>query len=202
MALTFSMLARIRSMRGIEAGPLCILGAPMRQEYAATVGPAGKQDDKNVTAERTDDGRWRVVIDGEEKLVDAVLIRPGTWSLIVDGRSHIVDVDNRKRGTAVLVNATETDIALEDARRKKLAQLVVRKGDGGTGEVIKAPIAGKLVKVMVAVGDKVEAGQAVAVLEAMKMENEITAERGGTVKAIHAEPGGNIDTHDKLVTLE
>jgi len=174
----------------------------MRQEYAATIGRPGKQPDKNVTAERTDDGRWRVVVDGEEKLVDAVMIRPGTWSLIVDGRSYLVDVDKRKRATAVLVNASETNIALEDARRKRLASLVTRKDSGGTGEVIVAPITGKLVKLLVAVGDKVEAGQAVAVIEAMKMENEIAAERGGTVKKIHAEAGTSIETHDQLVTLE
>lgn len=173
----------------------------MRQEYAATVGPAGKQDDKIVTAERTDDGRWRVVVDGAETLVDAVMIRPGTWSLIVEGRSYLVDVDARKRGTAVLVGASETMVTLEDARRKQLAQLVSRKGSSAAGEVIVAPIAGKVVKLLVAVGDTVEAGQAVVVLEAMKMENEITAERGGTVTVIHAQPGGSIETHDLLVTL-
>ena len=52
------------------------------------------------------------------------------------------------------------------------------------GETIRAPIAGKVVKVLVAVGDTVAPGTAVIVLEAMKMENELVAERGGTVSAV------------------
>jgi len=174
----------------------------MRQEYAATVGPSGSKQDTNVTAERTDDGRWRIVVDGNEQLVDAALVRPGTWSLVIDGRSYLVDVDERKRGTVVLLGASETAVDLEDARRKRLAQLVTRDDAAGSGEEVAAPIAGKLVKLLVAVGDQVEPGQAVVVLEAMKMENEITAERGGKVKAVHAEPGASVETHDKLVTLE
>jgi biotin carboxyl carrier protein len=59
-----------------------------------------------------------------------------------------------------------------------------------------------VVTILVAAGDAVEAGQGVAVLEAMKMENEIKADRGGTVAAIHAEAGQSVEANDQLVTLE
>jgi biotin carboxyl carrier protein len=69
------------------------------------------------------------------------------------------------------------------------------------GESIRAPIAGKVVKVLVAVGDPVAVGAAVIVLEAMKMENQLVAERGGTVTAIHKAAGQAVDTGDLLVEI-
>ena len=56
-------------------------------------------------------------------------------------------------------------------------------------------------KVLVAVGDVVEPGQGVAVLEAMKMENEIKADRGGLVKAMHAVAGDSVETQQRLAEL-
>ena len=67
--------------------------------------------------------------------------------------------------------------------------------------MVAAPIAGRVVKLLVGVGDDVVAGQPVAVLEAMKMENEILAERGGKVSALHVQPGVTVDTQDPMVTL-
>ena len=69
------------------------------------------------------------------------------------------------------------------------------------GETLRAPIAGKVVKVLVAVGDEVAAGSPVIVLEAMKMENELVAERGGKVTAVNKQAGQAVDTGDVLVEL-
>ncbi len=169
----------------------------MRRELAATA----SKSELDIVIEAIEDGRWRVLIDGREHDVDAVEVRPGTWSLVIDGRSHVVDLEVRKRGTAMLFGATDTMVVLEDARRKRLGRAVVRDSSAGSGEVIRAPIAGRLVKLLVVVGDTVEVGQGVAVLEAMKMENEIKAERGGTVRTVHAAAGQSVDTQDKLLTL-
>ena len=65
-----------------------------------------------------------------------------------------------------------------------------------------APIAGKVVKIFVEVGAEVEPGQAVVVLEAMKMENEIKASRAGRVSTIHVAPGASVETRAKLVSIE
>jgi biotin carboxyl carrier protein len=171
----------------------------MRRELVATVG----KSELNVVVEPQDDGKWRVVIDGREHIVDAQPVRPGTWSLLVEGRSYVIDLDERKRGTAISAGDTHALTTLEDARRKRLASAVADSGGAKvSGEVVKAPIAGKVVKLLVAVGDKVDAGAGIVVLEAMKMENEIKAESGGTVKKIHVEPGQAVETHDSLVTLE
>jgi acetyl-CoA/propionyl-CoA carboxylase biotin carboxyl carrier protein len=61
---------------------------------------------------------------------------------------------------------------------------------------------GTIVKIMVAQGDTVEAGQAVIVLEAMKMENHINAELAGTVKELRVEQGATVGTGDILLVIE
>ena len=61
---------------------------------------------------------------------------------------------------------------------------------------------GTIVKVMVAVGDTVESGQALVVLEAMKMENHINAEKSGTVSELRVATGDTVGTGDVLVVIE
>jgi biotin carboxyl carrier protein len=146
------------------------------------------------------DGRFRVWVDGAEQAVDARALRPGTWSLVIDGRSYLVDLDHRRSGIAASVGDSEAMLHVEDALHKRLAAAAGTRV-AARGESIRAPIAGKVVKVLVAPGDQVAAGSAVIVLEAMKMENELAAERGGTVTAIHKVAGQAVDTGDLLVEM-
>jgi acetyl-CoA/propionyl-CoA carboxylase, biotin carboxylase, biotin carboxyl carrier protein len=73
---------------------------------------------------------------------------------------------------------------------------------GGGGGTVSAPMQGTIVKVLVQAGDAVEPGQALLVLEAMKMENHINAEAGGTVKEVRVAAGDNVGTGDILVVIE
>jgi acetyl-CoA/propionyl-CoA/long-chain acyl-CoA carboxylase, biotin carboxylase, biotin carboxyl carrier protein len=73
-------------------------------------------------------------------------------------------------------------------------------GGGGSGEV-SVPMQGTIVKVLVSVGDSVEPGQAVAVLEAMKMENNITAEASGPVTEVKVQPGDAVGAGDVIVVI-
>jgi acetyl-CoA/propionyl-CoA carboxylase biotin carboxyl carrier protein len=75
-------------------------------------------------------------------------------------------------------------------------------GSGGGNGTITAPMQGTIVKVLVSEGDTVEAGQAVLVLEAMKMENHINAETAGTVREIRVAEGDTVGTGDVLVVIE
>jgi biotin carboxyl carrier protein len=171
----------------------------MRREISATVD--GRE--VAVTVEPSPDGHWQVSIDGRAaRAVDAVEIRPGTWSLLCDGHSLVVDLDRRAQGPAVLFAGAEARIDLVDARQRRLAQAVGHAGRGApSGEIVKAPIAGKVVKLLVTTGDEVAAGQGVAMLEAMKMENEIKADHGGVVETVHVRPGQSVETQEPLFTL-
>ncbi len=73
-------------------------------------------------------------------------------------------------------------------------------GGGGSGQVT-VPMQGTIVKVLVSVGDEVEVGQAVTVLEAMKMENNITSETSGTVTEIMVAPGDSVGAGDVVVVI-
>lgn len=187
-----------------------ITGSHTGPEVAAELGSASAPDDEAgafdgdiaVFVQPGDDGSWRVRVGGRHYVVDAARIRPGTWSLIVDGRSLVIDLDERHTGTALCHGRNEFTVDLDDAQRKRLARAMAKSGAaGGRGEIIRAPIAGKVVKVLVAEGDDVVAGQGVAVLEAMKMENEIKAERGGKVASVHVAEAQSVETSDKLLTL-
>ena len=70
-----------------------------------------------------------------------------------------------------------------------------------SGEDITAPLPGTMTEILVKPGDKVEEGQTVAILEAMKMENEIQAESGGTVKEIKVAKGDSVLEGTVIVTL-
>jgi len=146
-------------------------------------------------------GRFRVTIDGTSHEVDGRAIRPGTWSVVVGGRSFLVDLDRRRAGIAASVGASEAMLQVEDALHRRLANAAQPRGVA-RGETIRAPIAGKVVKVLVAVGDNVTPGTPVIVLEAMKMENELVAERGGTVKTVNKQAGQAVDTGDLLIEIE
>ena len=75
-------------------------------------------------------------------------------------------------------------------------------GSGGGNGVIEAPMQGTIVDVQVAVGDTVSAGDTVVVLEAMKMENAITADIDGTVAEVAVSQGDSVGSGDLLVKIE
>ena len=145
-------------------------------------------------------GQVRVTIDGVARDALAQPIRPGTWSIIIDGRQHLVDLDKRRTGVAASVGAGEVMLQVEDALHRRLS-IATHVRERTSGETLRAPIAGKVVKVLVAVGDVVAPHAPVIVLEAMKMENEIVSEHGGTVKAIHKQASQAVDTGDLLIEL-
>lgn len=168
----------------------------MRKELVVTT--AGRE--AVVVIDRQGDGSLAVEIDGVRRAVDARALRPGTWSLVIDGHSFTVDLDPRRNGVAASVGLAEAVLTVEDAQTRRL-RLATHRGPAPRGEEVNAPIAGKVVKLLCAVGDEIAAGQAVAVLEAMKMENEIIAERGGKVSDIARQPGQSVETGERLMTL-
>lgn len=108
----------------------------------------------------------------------------------------------RDDGTyVILIHGVVYEVEVRDARSEKAAQ--VRRADAGTsGEaVVKAPIPGRIVKVLVTAGEAVEKDQPLVTLDAMKLENEIPAPRAGTVKTIAARPGVAVERGQVLVVI-
>jgi acetyl-CoA/propionyl-CoA carboxylase, biotin carboxylase, biotin carboxyl carrier protein len=89
-----------------------------------------------------------------------------------------------------------------NARRGPRPRPAANTGGGAGDGTIAAPMQGTIVKILVAEGDAVEAGQSVLVLEAMKMENHINAEAAGTVREIRVAAGDTVGTGDVLLVIE
>jgi acetyl-CoA/propionyl-CoA carboxylase biotin carboxyl carrier protein len=118
-------------------------------------------------------------------------------------RTVPVEVDGRRYTVKVWLPAAPTGPrATAGARRPRSSSGAHGGGTGAGDGTISAPMQGTIVKVLVAVGDTVESGQAVLVLEAMKMENHINAEKGGKVAEIRVQPGDGVGTGDVLAIIE
>ena len=117
---------------------------------------------------------------------------------------HRIVVQKREgRGNyTIWINGQRVDAeALDERTRAIRAMTVTSEGPVGPAPV-KAPMPGLIVRVNVKVGDEVQAGQGVVVMEAMKMENELRAVGAGKVKAVHAEAGAAVEKGTLLVELE
>lgn len=159
-----------------------------------------------VVVEPLDEGRFRVLLDGAEHVIDARQIEAGTWSMLVRGRAVLIDIDPGKEGELrVAVGGRQAVLAVLDPRQERLAkaQAAARLARPVAGpEDVCAPMPGKVVSLLVKIGDVVAAGQGVAVIEAMKMENELRAPRGGRVVNVHTSEGQAIEGSKPVVTLE
>jgi acetyl-CoA/propionyl-CoA carboxylase biotin carboxyl carrier protein len=114
----------------------------------------------------------------------------------VDGRRYQVKLWVPDLGDAVAVQSASTGGRGAVPKRPKAAA-----AGAGSGTVA-VPMQGTIVKVLVAVGDIVEVGQTVCVLEAMKMENNVNAEKAGTVKEVRVGPGESVGPGDVIAVIE
>ena len=150
-----------------------------------------------VTIERRN-GTYSVEIDGVQYEVDSHKLEADFYSILTGGRSYEVSVEATRDGYRVRHGAAEQLVTLSDPGRQAREELADSKG---TAAVLSA-MPGKVVRVLVNVGDTVEAGQGVMVVEAMKMENEITAPRPGRVSSIAVQPDQAVESGAELLVIE
>ncbi len=118
-----------------------------------------------------------------------------------------VEVNGRRFSVNVWVPASAAAAAPAAGAKGPARARRASSGSGGAGAAagsgaVAVPMQGTIVKVLVAVGDAVESGQAVCVLEAMKMENQITADKSGTVKEVRVAPGDSVGSGDVVIVIE
>jgi biotin carboxyl carrier protein len=133
---------------------------------------------------RTEGERLLLEVDGRRLAADFQRLPDGeVYSLLVDGRSHEVRVSPGANALEVTVRGTRVPVEVRHPLEKLLGA-TLRKGGAGGGETISAPMPGLVVALRVQPGDVVAPGQAVVVIEAMKMQNELTAQHGGVVSEV------------------
>ncbi|MBI4914166.1 MAG: biotin/lipoyl-binding protein [Acidobacteria bacterium] len=146
-----------------------------------------------------------MVWNGEVVPLDIREVEPRCYSVIIDGKTVDVSLDTVKNPDpdvhafrATLFDGTY-DFQLQDPMKGLLAGA---GGAAGSGGILTAPMPGKVVKILVAQGDRVEEGQTLLILEAMKMQNDYKSTASGRIKALHVAEGAAVETGASLVTVE
>jgi biotin carboxyl carrier protein len=145
-------------------------------------------------------GAYRVSVAGEPHDVDARQAAEGIWSLLIGGVSYTVDVTDEDGVLLVEVDGERYRIRVEEETR-----YIIRTRGGKAaagGQVLKAPLPGKVIVIEVAVGQAVAPGDGLVVVEAMKMENELKAQVAGVVRAVPVQVGQAVNAGDTLVVIE
>jgi acetyl/propionyl-CoA carboxylase alpha subunit len=142
------------------------------------------------------DGVLECVVDGGAIAADARMLQPGVMSLLIEGRQYRCVLD----GDGVLIGGRRFAFEVNDPR-----SLQGRRGAGvgaAGPRAIKAPMPGRVVRVLAAVGDEVAEQQGVIVIEAMKMQNELKSPKAGKVVRVAVAVGDTVGAGDVLVVIE
>lgn len=169
--------------------------------------------------------RYEVVLDPNAEgkapiLVDVKELPSGELEVEVNGRRVPVDLAVLERELSLRIDGQVIDLVTEGelpelgmiafgqrayvrVTSDRLRAAMAAKSDkAGAGErVLKSPMPGRVVKVLVAEGDQVKQGQGLIIVEAMKMENELKAKSDGTVASVHVKATDTVEGGAKLITL-
>jgi biotin carboxyl carrier protein len=124
----------------------------------------------------------------------------GRLTMRVGGRVLDLVVDGTPPNVSVFASGRRAQASVESAHQRAAASVRSGKKSGNPG-LITSPMPGKVVKVLVAEGDSVDAGKPLVVVEAMKMENELIAEAPGIVKKVYVQPGDAVESGAKLILV-
>jgi len=146
---------------------------------------------------------WRFTRNGETLAFTATRLPDGRWSILLSDGRQVCGRASRKDGGIVEVAtaAGRCLVHLDDPLHDRLSHSAA--SDQGSGEdAVRALMPGRVVEVRVAEGDRVEAGNILLVLEAMKMQNEIRASSGGRVSRCVVSAGDAVDGGALLLELD
>jgi biotin carboxyl carrier protein len=163
-------------------------------------------------------GGFAVAVDGRARHVQAARSDAQTMSLIVGevlpkgdttqpsastssvARSYeaVVAPERDPASLTIFVDATAVPVMINGRRRRRNASTAAARGP----QRLLAAMPGKVVRLLVKPGDRVEGGQPLVVVEAMKMENELRAGRSGTITEIHVKEGASVEAGSQLVVIE
>ena len=152
-----------------------------------------------VDVEELPTGALDVRVGGEPVEVDVVPVG-AQLSVRIDGRVIDLTTDGMPPDIGAVASGLRT-FARVESDRQRAADAARKSRIGGTEKVLKSPMPGRVVKVLVAVGDTVTAGTSLLVIEAMKMENEVRAKMEGKVVGLHVKVGETVEGNARLVTL-
>lgn len=135
-------------------------------------------------------------VDGRAVTVDARILQPGVLSLLVEGRQYRCVLD----GDEMTIDGQRVGFAVSDPR-----SLRGRRGAGADAagpRAVKAPMPGRVVRILAEAGEEVAEQQGVIVIEAMKMQNELKSPKAGRVVRVAVATGDAVGAGEVLVVVE
>ena len=145
-----------------------------------------------------ENGFYTITIDGERHQVDARKLEDNFYTILTGDRSYEVSIEPAGDGYLVRHGAAEQLVQFHDPARG--ARDAARVHEGPLEIISEMP--GKVARLLVAEGDEVNEGQPVMVIEAMKMENEISTPKAGQVKGVAVSAGENVEGGAVLMVID
>jgi biotin carboxyl carrier protein len=169
-------------------------------KYYVTLDPTPGAEPVVVDVTELPTGALEVTASGRRAEVDVVSVG-SVLSICIDGKVVDLTTEGVPPDLGAVASGHRSYVRVESERMRSAE--AARKAHGPSGErIVKSPMPGRVVKVLVKRGDAVEAGQALVVIEAMKMENELKAKSAGRIAEVHVTPGATVESNAKLVTFE
>jgi glutaconyl-CoA/methylmalonyl-CoA decarboxylase subunit gamma len=159
--------------------------------------PSGREFPVDLTV--LPSGEVRATVEGKTVDIDAYDHR-GVAHLVIGGRSVELWMEGSPPDVGVVAGSRRFYARVENEQARALSSVHTKKG-GGEG-LVTSPMPGRVLKVLVAEGDEIHAGRPLVVVEAMKMENELSSLRDGKVKKVYVKPGATVEGGAKLVEIE
>jgi biotin carboxyl carrier protein len=155
---------------------------------------------KRIVEFQRDSNGWQATLDGRPGIADVTEIAPNTYSILLDSQSHEICVTPSAGGKLNLQTGRfEFEAEVVDPRSWSGRRHARVEAEGR--QQIVAPMPGKIVRLLVKAGERVEAGQGLLVVEAMKMQNEIRSPKSGTVERVLAEEGQAVNAGEVLCVV-
>jgi biotin carboxyl carrier protein len=167
--------------------------------YQVTIG----EKVMSVELRRAGDQVFARVNDGAEQSVQLQQVHGPLRTLVVgERRVELLAALQKDDAVRLTIGGLVYQAEVLDDAHARLASVTGARATGHARRELKAPMPGLLVKMLCQIGDTIEPGQPLAVLQAMKMENELSLPRGGTVTSIGAAAGQTVEQGQVLVVVE
>jgi len=144
---------------------------------------------------------WSCKVDGQEMEVDAALTARDVLSVLIGDKAYEIKRERSLQGEIhMVIGSARYAVDVQDPRSLRTRRAVA--GAEAGPQKIKAAMPGKIVRLLVAEGEEVKAGQGVIVMEAMKMQNEMKSPKDGRVQKLLTSEGSTVNAGDTLAVIE
>jgi biotin carboxyl carrier protein len=145
-------------------------------------------------------GRYQATLDGVRVEIQAELLKPGILTLMIEDQAFRCILEENETESAIQVAGQRFTFELDDPR--SLRSRRSRHGAAEGPKSLKAPMPGRVVRLLVEVGAAVEAEQGLVVIEARKMQNELKSPKSGRVAELRVAPGEPVIAGQVLAVIE